>query len=148
MCSCHASLASSTALENSVDSRDSCTPISRKRVRAGSSSATPDKRKSRSACSTSACSARGNAANSGASASACTAAYSARFWPSSIACSVSFSSAGPYTARKASLSATECRWPTGAHARANRCSSRSWVSITLAKSRAASGAVNPAIAWR
>ena len=87
-----ASVASSTALANPVPSFDSSLAMARKRLRAGSSSATPDSRKSRSACSTSARRAGAMVAPS-ASATACTAAYSSRFWPSSAEKSVIFSSA-------------------------------------------------------
>jgi len=74
MCSLQASVASSTALANSVESRESSMPISRKRLRAGSSRATPESRKSRRACSTSARAGLGSAGKSGAAARASTAA--------------------------------------------------------------------------
>ena len=95
MSSVQASVASITACSNSVPSFDSSVAISRKRVRAGSSRATPERRKSRSESSTMVRCARVSWSKSGRSRTARTASYSARFWPSALEKSVISSSASP-----------------------------------------------------
>ena len=90
-----ASVASSTASSNSVSTLLSAFCTSRKRVRAGSSSATPDRRKSRRLSSTRVCCALSSAAKPAPSRTARTASYRPRFCPITVPNSVIFSSAAP-----------------------------------------------------